>query len=96
MAKPDEIAAYTDKKTHRTETIAALDKLFIVCYNRLPIQVRTGHLVSDTTRVQRTVFESQRTAERTAARLNTRYKTTSFTVEVFGGDATRLDKLNLL
>lgn len=85
MAKR-ELAAYTDKITYKTEKILELDRLFIVCYNKLPIAIQTGHIVGDTVRAQRTVFENERQAVRLATRLNIRYKTTQFTVEVFSGD----------
>lgn len=86
MPHQQEVAAYTDKITYATEHIRTIDKLFIVCYNKEPILVTTGHVARDQTRLQRTVFVAERQAQRLADRLNTRYKTDQFTVEVFGND----------
>ena len=87
-----EVAAYTDKTTYKTEHIKTVDKLYSVCYNGMPVEIVSGHLVETRTRQQKTIFKTRRQAERVTERLNTRYKTDRFTVECLGVSTAGTDK----
>lgn len=81
MARKDEVAAYTDKHTHVTEHINLIDKIYVVCYEKCPIEIRIEHLANERVRHKRTIFTSKNRAHTLAEKLNTRYKTDRFTVE---------------
>lgn len=87
MAKKDQdvLAEAIDMDTYKTETVIGSPDLYVVCYQDKPIQLQSGHYLTDEqTRYKKTVFANKTHAISLARRLNTKFKTDRFTVRQIG------------
>lgn len=73
---------HVDKKTYKCEQVLEANGIWAVFYNDKPINIRSSHYLANDTGIKykKTSFSNPGHAINLCKKLNTKYKTTSFTV----------------
>ena len=81
--KPTVILQNIEEKTGKSEQVIEAKGIYVVCYEREPISLKTFNAFYDYpgAKYKKTMFPNKAHAENLAARLNEKFKTNKFTVE---------------
>lgn len=82
--KPNVIMQFIDEKTGKSEQVIEANGIYVVCYEKEPISLKTFNAFYDYpgAKYKKTMFPNKAHAHNLADKLNTKFKTDKFTVEL--------------